>query len=176
METQEAPTSSAGFQTWRYFLCNNHQPGQPTTKEATAIKNVVKSGSVNASYIVVHNPLWSSCTPAVTTNKQIMSHVCKRSIGPNRQRPPSGCTSKPWSATTNGTGRCDKKAQLWRPQRSWMQQMIQTGSPSGRAHCCRRLATTTMEDNDHSPTWGTHIGTTEATTPTLPCRARSWHT
>jgi len=105
VETQEVSTSSAGFQTWRSLLWDNHQQDQPTTKEATATKNVVKSGSVNASDIVVHNPLWSSCTPAVTTNKQVMSHDRKHSIGPNIQRPPSGCTSKPWSATTKGTWR-----------------------------------------------------------------------
>ena len=56
----------------------------------------------------------------------------------------------PWSMTTNGADRGNKKALPWQPQRSRILQMFRSGSPDGRPHYGRCLATTTM-NGDLSP-------------------------
>ena len=50
---QGGPTSRDGFrfQIWRLSCRANHQPGQTVTKEVTATKDMVKSGSMSASEV-----------------------------------------------------------------------------------------------------------------------------
>ena len=61
------------------MLWDNHQPGQPITKMAIVTKIAVKSESVSSQDTVVHNPLGSSCTPAVA--------ACRRGQGGPRYHP-----------------------------------------------------------------------------------------
>ena len=56
----------------------------------------------------------------------------------------------PWSMTTNGADRRNKKALPWQPQRSRISQMFRTCSPDNRPHYGRCLATATM-NGDLSP-------------------------
>ena len=57
---------------------------------------------------------------------------------------------RPWSMTTNGADRGNKKVLPWQPQRPRIPQTFQTGLPDGIPHYGRCPATTTM-NGDLSP-------------------------
>jgi hypothetical protein len=57
---------------------------------------------------------------------------------------------RPWSMTTNGANRGDKKALPWQPQQPRIPQTFRTGSPNGRLHYGQCMTPTTM-NGDLSP-------------------------
>ena len=86
------PTSSAGFQTWRSLLWDNHQPGRPITKEAAAAKILLSEG--------VRAPQ----TPLYTTHCGHHAH---------QQWPPAGEGREDLPPTQRGAHTSNTSCTLW---------------------------------------------------------------